>query len=223
MATLATTPMGHHDRISQYGDNGNPQHISEEPALHSLHKPLDEDSAGGRDDNVSELEKDLLLAFEEQEKSSVSPPISARPRRSVESSRPQIDQIHDQGGTSHSRLEELGYRSPLGQEEPQEQQQQQEIGVGPMRDEDHNVENPRPARRRKWPDQPFPYMFDVLALSNIKSWKAMLGLGFKESSTTPPPVHVNVMYYLNLHCLHGKVIWDDVEQEGTMLRADQSR
>ena len=32
---------------------------------------------------------------------------------------------------------------------PQEPQQQQEVGEEAMRKEDHNVEDPRPARRRK--------------------------------------------------------------------------
>jgi hypothetical protein len=63
----------------------------------SLLEPLDKDSSGGSDDNVSELEKDLLLAFEEQEKPSTASPPSY-PRRScypVELSHPEIDQLHD--------------------------------------------------------------------------------------------------------------------------------
>jgi hypothetical protein len=56
-----------------------------EPTPRSLPELLDEDSGGGNDNNISELERDLLLAFEEKEKSSsVSPLGSARfPRHSI--------------------------------------------------------------------------------------------------------------------------------------------
>jgi hypothetical protein len=108
-----------------------------------------------RKESVSELERDVLLAFEEQEKSSSATiPSSPRPsRRSTEPSHPRIDQTHDQSGTSYGRLEELGYGSPLDSQDqvggPQEQQQQQEVGVEAMREEDHKVEDPRPTRGRK--------------------------------------------------------------------------
>jgi hypothetical protein len=114
---------------------------------------LDEDGGGGREENVSELERDMLLAFEEQEKSSSSTaPSSPCPHRhSTEPSHPQIDQEHDQSATNYGRLEELGYGSPLGSQDQEEEepQEQQEVGVEAMREEDHNVEDPRPTRRRK--------------------------------------------------------------------------
>ncbi len=66
-------------------------------------------------EGVSELERDVLLAFEEQEKSSSATTSSSPrpPRPSAEPSHPRIDQTHDQNGTSYGRLEELGYGSPL--------------------------------------------------------------------------------------------------------------
>jgi hypothetical protein len=115
---------------------------------------LDEDGGGESGEHVSELEMDMLLAFKEQEKSSsATAPSSPRPHHhSTEPPHPRIDQEHDQSGTNYGRLEELRHGSPLrsqDQEGPQEQQQQQEVGVEAMREEDHNVEDPRPTRRRK--------------------------------------------------------------------------
>jgi len=73
----------------------------------------------------------MLLAFEEQEKSSSATALSSPqpPCCYTEQSSPQIDQEDDQGDTSHGRLDELGYSSPLreqdcGEEEPQEQHPQ---------------------------------------------------------------------------------------------------
>jgi len=60
-------------KISLHHDNdGNTRRTLEEPTPCSLLELLDKNNGGGIDDNVSELEKDLLLAFEEQEKSSLS-------------------------------------------------------------------------------------------------------------------------------------------------------
>jgi hypothetical protein len=64
-----------HDRIGQYNDDDdddrNTQRTSEEPTPYSLPKPLDEDGGGGGEENLSELERDMLLAFEEQENTNV--------------------------------------------------------------------------------------------------------------------------------------------------------
>ena len=117
-------------------------YVDEEPAPHSLPKPLDEDGGGDSVENVSDLERDMLLAFEEQEKSSSATALSSPqpPCRYTEQSSPQIDQEDDQGDTSHNRL---GYSSPLCEqdhgEELQEQhlqQQQQEVAVQAMREDD---------------------------------------------------------------------------------------
>jgi hypothetical protein len=101
---------------------------------------LDEDG-GDSGENVFDLEKDMLLAFEEQEKSSSATALSSpQPLcRYTEQLSPQIDQEDDQGDTSHSRLNELGYSSSLreqdhGEEEPQ--QQQQEVAVQAVREDD---------------------------------------------------------------------------------------
>jgi hypothetical protein len=126
------SPRPSHNRIGQH-DDGNTQCTSEEPGPHTLPKPLDEDGGGESRENVSELEMDMLLAFKEQEKSSsaTAPSSPQPPRCYTEQLHPQIDQEHEQGETSHSRLKELGFCSPprnqdQDEEEPQEQQQQQQ-------------------------------------------------------------------------------------------------
>jgi hypothetical protein len=107
------SPRPSHDRIGQY-DDGNTQRTSAEPAPHSLPKPLGEDGGGGSEEKVSELERDMLLAFEEQEKSSAIVLSSPQPpRRYTEQSHPLIDQEHEQGGTSYSSLEGLRHGPPL--------------------------------------------------------------------------------------------------------------
>lgn len=116
----------------------------EEPAPYSLPELLDEDGGGHSGENVSDFERDMLLAFEELEKSSsATAPSSARLyRHSTEQSYPRIDQEHGQGGTSHSRLEELGFCSPPRNqdqdegEQQQQQQQQQEVASEAMREEE---------------------------------------------------------------------------------------
>jgi hypothetical protein len=56
-------------QIGQHDNDKNTQSTSEELAPYSLPKPLDEDSGGDSGENISDLERDMLLAFEEQEKS----------------------------------------------------------------------------------------------------------------------------------------------------------
>jgi hypothetical protein len=120
---------------------------------------LDEDGGGDSGENVSDFERDMLLAFEEQEKSSSATALSSLqpPCRYTEQSSPQIDQEDDQGDTSHGRLDELGYGSPLreqdhGEEEPQEQhlqQQQQEVEDDDDDDDDDNGEQRGEKRRHQ--------------------------------------------------------------------------
>jgi hypothetical protein len=126
--THATTSL---DQINQL-DNGTTQTKSEEPARHSLPTTLGENGGGGnREKHVSEL--DILLAFEEQEKSLATAPSSPRPHRSAEPQHPQVDQEHDRGGAGNGRSEKLGRGFPLGSqdegEEPHELEQQ-EVAAG---------------------------------------------------------------------------------------------
>jgi hypothetical protein len=142
--TTSTSAQDHPPSL-HYNNDRNTQHTLEEPAPHSLPKLLDKDSGGGSYENVFDLERDMLLAFEEQEKSSsaTAPSSPQLPFLYTEQSHPQIDQEHEQGETSHSRLEELGFCSlPCNQDqdkgEPQEQQQQQqqqEVAAEVMREE----------------------------------------------------------------------------------------
>lgn len=81
-----------------------------EPALYTLPQPLGEKGGDGSDENAPELERDMQLAFEEQEKSSSAPtPGSLRPTWPL----PQIEHGHDRDRTSCGRLEELERGLPL--------------------------------------------------------------------------------------------------------------
>jgi hypothetical protein len=108
-----------HDQINQHDDRA-----SEEPGPHTLPQPLDEVGGGESEENVSELERDMLQAFEEHLKSSsATAPSSPRPHRhSTEPPHPQIDQEHDQSGTNYGTLEEP------------EEQQRQEVAVDAMQE-----------------------------------------------------------------------------------------
>jgi hypothetical protein len=128
----------------------------DEPAPHALPQPLSDSGGGGSDKSASELERDMQLAVEEQEKSSPAPN-SLRPRRP--SVHPQTEQEHDRGGTSCGRSEELG-RGPPGRsqdrgEEAQEQQQRREVAVELMREDDGgNGEKPEErGAKRLHPDE----------------------------------------------------------------------
>jgi hypothetical protein len=126
---------------SLYHDSRNTQCTLEEPAPRSLPELLDKDYGGEGYDNVSELERDLLLAFEELEESSLAtaPNFPQSHRRNIEQSHPRIDQEYEQGRTSSSSLEGFGHGSPLpnqdqDQEEEefyvqQQEQQQQEVAA----------------------------------------------------------------------------------------------
>jgi hypothetical protein len=90
----------------------------------------------------------MLLAFEEQEKSSsaTAPGSPQPPCLYTKQSHPQE---HEQGETSHSRLEELGFCSPPRNQdqdegEPQEQQQQkqqEEVAAEAVREEEGDDDN----------------------------------------------------------------------------------
>lgn len=70
--------------------------------------PLDKNGRGGSDENATELERDILLALEEQEKSfsATAPGLHHCP--SAELSRLPIGQ-----GTGYNRLDKLRQGSPL--------------------------------------------------------------------------------------------------------------
>ena len=87
------SPRLSHDWIGQYDGDRNTQRTLEELRPYTLPKPLDEDGGGESGENVSELEMDILLAFEEQEKSSLATtPSSTRPHyHSIEQLHPWID------------------------------------------------------------------------------------------------------------------------------------
>ena len=170
--SLHHSPRPPHHQIGQHDNNKITQSISEEPAPRSLPKPLDVDDGGDGGENVSELERDMLMAFEEQEKSSSTTALSSPqpPCRYIEQLSSRINQEDNQGNTSHGRLDELGYSSLLREQEyskeklqeqhpqhpqhPQQPQQpQQEVAVQAMREEEDddidNWEQWRETRRRQ--------------------------------------------------------------------------
>jgi hypothetical protein len=116
------------DQISQHGNDRTMPSASEEPKPYTL---------PASSENVSELEKDLLLAFEEQDKLlSALVPTPSSPRlwhHSIEPSHPQIY------GASTVRLEELGHGSPLRSQD-REEPQRQEAAAEAMREEDDDKE-----------------------------------------------------------------------------------
>jgi hypothetical protein len=147
------SPRPSHHQIGQHDNNRNTQHTPEEP--------LDEDGRGS-DENVSDLERDMLRAFEE---SSATAPSSLQPPcLYTEQSHPQNDQEHEKSETSPSRLEELGFCSlPRNQDrdeggpqeqQQQQQQQQQEVVAEAMREEEGDDDNgDREQRGEKWRHQ----------------------------------------------------------------------
>lgn len=139
------------DQISQHGNDRTMPSASEEPTPYTLPASLSKNSEGeSEEENVSELEKDLLPAFEEQDKLLSAPaPALSSPRfwhHSVEPSHPQID------GAGTIRLEELRHGSPLRsqdrEEEPQEQQQRQEVAAEAMREDDDDKEPEQRGEKR---------------------------------------------------------------------------
>jgi hypothetical protein len=78
-------------QIGQQDNDRKTQRTSEELAPHSLFKSLDEDGGGWSEENISELGKHMLLAFEEQEESSATAPSYTQPRVYTEQSHPRID------------------------------------------------------------------------------------------------------------------------------------
>jgi len=90
------SPESSQDQIDQHGNDSGPS-ASEESMPHTLHASLSKNGEGGSgEETLSELEKDLLLAFEEQDKLSLaSAPTPSSPRLgrySIELPHPQIDQ-----------------------------------------------------------------------------------------------------------------------------------
>ena len=85
-----------HHQTDQHGNDGNPQRTLEVLIVHPPSAPLHEAVRKGSKDGTSELEKDMLLAFEEQEKVSALAPSSLRsPYRSLKPSPLKIDREYE--------------------------------------------------------------------------------------------------------------------------------
>ena len=62
-------PGSSRDQIKQHGDDGTTEGVLDKPTLYSQLTPLDRNNGGGGNENVSEFDTDMLLAFKEQERS----------------------------------------------------------------------------------------------------------------------------------------------------------
>lgn len=112
------------DQTKPHGDNRTTRSASDESAAQSLIVTFDQDGEGESEENVSDLERDMQLAFEEQEEST-SP--SSPHRLPFESSHPLIDQDCDRGWSeelrSSSRL--CSQEKEMEKEGPREQEQEE--------------------------------------------------------------------------------------------------
>lgn len=138
------SPASPQDQVKQ-PDDGNTR-TPEEPVPHMVSKSLDEDVREEMDENGCQLQRELLLAFEEQENPTLAiAPSSTHPhRQSTEPPAAQISQELNQIGTDNGGLEELRRGSALrGQhrEEVMEEspEQRQQVAVNAMQEmEDGN-------------------------------------------------------------------------------------
>jgi hypothetical protein len=168
-----------YDWVNQHGDDETTGSASDELAPHTLPQPLDENE-GGSDENASELERGMQLAFEEQEKSSSAPaPNSPRPQRpSAEPPHPQIERGEEAQEQRQREVAAEDGSGSDGEPEPEERGEKrlhldENNKIGSDRhhpkgsDCSHNTddEDPRPAKRRKLsptdnaltlPDEPTP-------------------------------------------------------------------
>ncbi|KAH7363929.1 hypothetical protein BKA65DRAFT_124992 [Rhexocercosporidium sp. MPI-PUGE-AT-0058] len=134
---LASTPAygqppsrRHSPRVSQdqtkpYGDNRTTRSASGESAALSLIITLDQDGGGESEENVSDLERDMQLAFEEQEEL-LATSLSSPGRRSFESSHPPINQDYDRSWSEELRSSSRLCSQEKEKEGPREREQVQE-------------------------------------------------------------------------------------------------
>jgi hypothetical protein len=138
-------------------------HGLEEPMRHPLSTLLGEDGKAERSTNVSELEKDMLLAFKEQEQSSsATAPGSPTPHHHPPKlPLPQLDQEPDQSGNDYGGLERPRNGSLLRNEDPQveaeeaREHQRQEVAADTMReivDDDSELERVGQGEKRRRDD-----------------------------------------------------------------------
>lgn len=153
-------PYSHHhspgpsqDQINGHGDAGIGGAL-DEPPPHTPPQPVDENGKRGGNENASELERDMQLAFEEQEKSSLdSAPSSPHPQyHSVELSHPQSDSERDQGGTSNVSLE-LGRDPREDQGEEAHEQRQHKVAAEQSSGGDGELEPKERGEKRRHPDE----------------------------------------------------------------------
>jgi hypothetical protein len=128
-------PINQHDDSDSDDNDETMRGTSDEPVSHVLLQPLDENGEGGSNENASKLERNMQLAFEEQEKLLSAPaPSSHYPHRpSAEPSLLQLGQENDPSGTGYGKLEgprqgfPLCSQNEVGEAGGVEIQQQEEL------------------------------------------------------------------------------------------------
>ena len=122
------------DMTNQCKD-GNTQYTSEELGLDMLYQQSDNDGEPEGGKSVSELEKDIVLAFKEQDElSSAHSPNSVHLHHlSPKPVQPDIGQEPDQSRSSSTGLEELSYGSPL----QSQSQEETERSAAPLKQQLH--------------------------------------------------------------------------------------
>ncbi|KAH7308327.1 hypothetical protein BKA65DRAFT_485675 [Rhexocercosporidium sp. MPI-PUGE-AT-0058] len=115
------------DQTKPHGDNRTTRSASEESAAQSLIITLGQDGGGESEESVSDLERDMQLAFEEQEELLATSPSSPR-CRSFESSQPPIDQDCDRSWSEELRSSTRLCSQEMDMEGPREQEQEEMAG-----------------------------------------------------------------------------------------------
>jgi len=112
------------DQTKPHGDNRTTRSASEESAVQSLIVTLDQDGGGESEENASDLERNMQLAFEEQEELLATSP-SSPGDRSFESSQPPIDQDCDRSWSEELRSSTRLCRQEKEKGAPREQEQEE--------------------------------------------------------------------------------------------------
>ncbi|KAG4427979.1 hypothetical protein IFR05_016539 [Cadophora sp. M221] len=112
------------DQTKPHGDNRTTRIALEESAAQSFVISLDQDGGGDSKENVSDLERDMQVAFEEQEELLATSPSSPL-CRSFESSHPTIDQDCDRGLSEELRSSTRLCSQEKEREGPREQEQEE--------------------------------------------------------------------------------------------------
>ena len=113
------------DQTKPHGDSRTTRSASEESDAEII--TLDQDGAGVSEEYVPDLERDMQLAFEEQEELLATSPSSPH-RLPFESSHPPVDQDCDRGWSEELRPSSRLCSQDKEKEDPREQEQEEMAG-----------------------------------------------------------------------------------------------